>query len=206
VRELPRHARAARRLAEGRAPRARHCNDCHTPHDFLRKYLTKMDHGWRHSKGFTLNDFHEPIRITAKDLLDVRENCLRCHAGLVSGIAHTAGTPSFDEHSRLRALPRGRRPRSGTLTRAVHHPSPRTKRTSDEEVRPRSRSSSSAPWPRGVCSRSSRTSTSARAEARQSSCASRTSTRPRSIRPCGARTSRGKYDATSARSTSRAPH
>jgi cytochrome c nitrite reductase small subunit len=72
------------------------CNDCHTPHDFLRKYLTKMDHGWRHSKGFTLNDFHEPIRITAKDLLDVRENCLRCHAGLVSGIAHPGGSADFE--------------------------------------------------------------------------------------------------------------
>lgn len=48
------------------------CNDCHTPHDFIRKYLTKVDHGWRHSKGFTLNNFHEPIRITPKDLLDVR--------------------------------------------------------------------------------------------------------------------------------------
>lgn len=72
------------------------CNDCHTPHPFLRKYLTKIDHGWRHSKGFTLNDFHEPIRITAKDLLDVRENCMRCHAALVSDIAHPAAGTDFD--------------------------------------------------------------------------------------------------------------
>lgn len=73
------------------------CNDCHTPHDTLRKYLTKMDHGWRHSKGFTLNDFHEPIRITAKDRLDVRENCIRCHSGTVSAIAHPGSGRDFVE-------------------------------------------------------------------------------------------------------------
>jgi len=73
------------------------CNDCHTPHDTLRKYLTKMDHGWRHSKGFTLNDFHEPIRITDKDRLDVRENCMRCHSGLVAGIAHRGASDDFLE-------------------------------------------------------------------------------------------------------------
>lgn len=73
------------------------CNDCHTPADFVRKYLTKMDHGWRHSKGFTLNDFHEPIRITPKDLLDVRENCIRCHAGIVSSIAHAPSGAGFED-------------------------------------------------------------------------------------------------------------
>jgi cytochrome c nitrite reductase small subunit len=73
------------------------CNDCHTPHDFLRKYLTKVDHGWRHSKGFTLDDFHEPIRITEKDLLDVRENCIRCHAGAVAEMAHPGGGTSFED-------------------------------------------------------------------------------------------------------------
>lgn len=75
------------------------CNDCHTPHDFLRKYLTKADHGWRHSKGFTLNDFHEPIRITEKDLLDVRENCIRCHASIVGEIAHAGGRGDFEDSS-----------------------------------------------------------------------------------------------------------
>ncbi len=38
------------------------CVDCHLPHDFLRKYLAKADNGYRHSKGFTLLDFHEPIQ------------------------------------------------------------------------------------------------------------------------------------------------
>ena len=39
------------------------CNDCHTPHDFIGKYATKAENGFWHSKGFTLQDFHEPIRI-----------------------------------------------------------------------------------------------------------------------------------------------
>lgn len=62
------------------------CNDCHLPHDFVGKYLGKMDHGYRHSKAFTLQDFHEPIRITPGDLTIVQQNCVRCHEGLVSEI------------------------------------------------------------------------------------------------------------------------
>jgi cytochrome c nitrite reductase small subunit len=39
------------------------CVDCHLPHDFVGKYLAKADNGYRHSKAFTLQDFHEPIKI-----------------------------------------------------------------------------------------------------------------------------------------------
>jgi len=63
------------------------CNDCHIPHDFVGKYLTKAAHGWRHSKAFTLDDFHEPIRITPRDHMLVRDNCIRCHADFVHDIA-----------------------------------------------------------------------------------------------------------------------
>lgn len=63
------------------------CNDCHTPHDLVGKYLTKMEHGYRHSKGFTFQDFHEPIRITDKDRGIVEDNCVRCHRELVSRIS-----------------------------------------------------------------------------------------------------------------------
>lgn len=64
------------------------CNDCHVPHDTLGKYLAKMDHGWRHSKAFTLQNFHEPIRITSADLEIVQANCRRCHEQLVGEIDH----------------------------------------------------------------------------------------------------------------------
>jgi cytochrome c nitrite reductase small subunit len=66
------------------------CNDCHVPHELLPKYLAKADHGWRHSKAFTLQDFHEPIRITPADRAIVIDNCRRCHEGLVSEIDHPA--------------------------------------------------------------------------------------------------------------------
>lgn len=60
------------------------CNDCHVPHDLIGKYLTKAEHGLRHSKGFTLQDFHEPIQIKPSSLDIVQHNCVRCHESLVS--------------------------------------------------------------------------------------------------------------------------
>lgn len=62
------------------------CNDCHVPQDFIGKYLTKADHGYRHSKGFTLQDFHEPIQIKESSLRVVQQNCVRCHSELTSEI------------------------------------------------------------------------------------------------------------------------
>src|SRR3989338_767112 len=44
------------------------CNDCHVPHGFPEKYLTKLDNGWNHSKRFTLQNFQEPIRIRPVNL------------------------------------------------------------------------------------------------------------------------------------------
>ena len=68
------------------------CNDCHVPHDLIGKYLTKAEHGYRHSKGFTLQDFHEPIRITDGSKQIVQHNCVRCHESLVADLpSHSAG-------------------------------------------------------------------------------------------------------------------
>ena len=55
------------------------CVDCHLPHDFLGKYIAKADNGWHHSKGFTLQDFHEPIMIKAPNARILQDNCLACH-------------------------------------------------------------------------------------------------------------------------------
>jgi cytochrome c nitrite reductase small subunit len=59
------------------------CIECHLPHDFVPKYLSKADNGYRHSKAFTLQNFHEPIQITPRNARILQENCVRCHAGLV---------------------------------------------------------------------------------------------------------------------------
>lgn len=67
------------------------CNDCHLPQRFLARYLVKAENGWWHSKGFTLQDFHEPIRIREYTRNVVLENCIRCHADLVRSIGAHSG-------------------------------------------------------------------------------------------------------------------
>jgi cytochrome c nitrite reductase small subunit len=74
----PHHARAT-------------CNDCHVPHDsVVAKYAVKAEHGYRHSKGFTLQDFHEPIQITKSSRDVVIDNCVRCHDAMTHDIRFAA--------------------------------------------------------------------------------------------------------------------
>lgn len=63
------------------------CNDCHAPHDFLGKYMTKAKNGFRHSLAFTLENFHEPIMIREKNAIILNGTCKSCHEGLMSMIA-----------------------------------------------------------------------------------------------------------------------
>ena len=42
-------------------------NDCHTPHDFVGKYTTKVVNGFWHSVAFTTGRFHEPIQIGTRN-------------------------------------------------------------------------------------------------------------------------------------------
>ncbi len=65
------------------------CNDCHTPHDFFGKYLTKAINGHNHSVAFTLGGFHEPIQITPRNHAITEEACRRCHADIVQAIDRT---------------------------------------------------------------------------------------------------------------------
>ncbi len=59
------------------------CADCHLPAHGIKKYVAKAMHGWNHSKGFTLQDFPEPIRVSEATVHDLQDNCLRCHGDLV---------------------------------------------------------------------------------------------------------------------------
>ncbi len=63
------------------------CNDCHTPHNFLGKYYTKMENGYYHSKAFTLQNFNEPIKIRQKNYKVLQHNCLYCHSDFVEHIS-----------------------------------------------------------------------------------------------------------------------
>lgn len=62
------------------------CVDCHLPHDIVGKYYTKAENGYWHSKGFTLQDFPEPIQMRDVSRRIVEKNCLHCHADFVHDV------------------------------------------------------------------------------------------------------------------------
>ncbi len=62
------------------------CVDCHMPTGLFDKIIAKADNGYRHSKGFTFMDFHQPIMITARNSEILQNNCVRCHGALVEGL------------------------------------------------------------------------------------------------------------------------
>ena len=66
------------------------CNDCHSPHGLVAKYLVKAKNGYRHSVAFTSDRFHEPIRITDANRAIVEDACRRCHADVVQMMDYRA--------------------------------------------------------------------------------------------------------------------
>lgn len=66
------------------------CVDCHLPHDVVGKYIAKAENGFHHSKGFTLQDFHEPIVAKQKNAQIVQENCLACHGDVTESMVYSA--------------------------------------------------------------------------------------------------------------------
>lgn len=62
------------------------CVDCHLPHTVFRKYMAKAVNGYHHSKGFTFQDFHEPILIKPHNSRILQEACLECHGDFVHQI------------------------------------------------------------------------------------------------------------------------
>ncbi len=63
------------------------CNDCHTPHDLIPKYIVKALSGYNHVSAFTVG--HIPAAIRAKDSSQavIQANCVRCHAETVAAVA-----------------------------------------------------------------------------------------------------------------------
>lgn len=62
------------------------CNDCHTPHNYVGKYLTKAINGYNHSLAFTTGHFHEPIQIKARNRAVTEQACRYCHHEIVRAI------------------------------------------------------------------------------------------------------------------------
>lgn len=71
------------------------CVDCHLPQSFVPKMVAKTVNGYHHSKGFTLQDFHEPILIKPGNSRILQDACLRCHGDMVHGIV--AGSTSDED-------------------------------------------------------------------------------------------------------------
>jgi len=59
------------------------CNDCHLPHNLVGHWITEADNGFNHSLAFTLENFHEPIRIKPRNRRVTQNACLDCHESTV---------------------------------------------------------------------------------------------------------------------------
>jgi len=62
------------------------CNDCHTPHDVIGKWVTKADNGFFHSAAFTLQDYHDPIQIKPRNRIITQNACMDCHQDVVHAL------------------------------------------------------------------------------------------------------------------------
>jgi len=62
------------------------CNDCHLPHDFIGKWITKADNGFFHSLAFTLDDFKNPIQIKPRNRRVTQSTCVSCHRDFVHAL------------------------------------------------------------------------------------------------------------------------
>lgn len=72
------------------------CNDCHTPHNLVGKYVIKAENGFWHSKAFTLQDFHDPIIIRSRNRDVLQGACIDCHKDFVASIAdHGSGADTL---------------------------------------------------------------------------------------------------------------
>jgi cytochrome c nitrite reductase small subunit len=62
------------------------CNDCHTPANFVGKYVTKADNGFFHSLAFTTGDYPDPLRIKERNRKVAENSCRKCHEQIVETI------------------------------------------------------------------------------------------------------------------------
>jgi cytochrome c nitrite reductase small subunit len=77
------------------------CNDCHTPHALVPKYITKAVSGYHHVTAFVFGDIPEAIRAKQDSLEVVQENCIRCHTesvALTFEVDHISNRYCFECH------------------------------------------------------------------------------------------------------------
>lgn len=62
------------------------CNDCHTPHTPVGKYMTKASNGFWHSFYFTTGHYPDNLEIKPRNLRVTEGACRSCHAEIVHAI------------------------------------------------------------------------------------------------------------------------
>ena len=62
------------------------CNDCHTPHALIPKYIVKAQSGYHHVTAFISGSIPTAIRAKLSSKKVVQENCIRCHTETVSAM------------------------------------------------------------------------------------------------------------------------
>lgn len=77
------------------------CNDCHTPHALIPKYITKGISGYHHVTAFASGNIPDAIRAKENSVEIVQENCVRCHLDSVeftNEVSHDSDRYCFDCH------------------------------------------------------------------------------------------------------------
>jgi cytochrome c nitrite reductase small subunit len=62
------------------------CNECHTPHALIPKYITKAQSGYHHVTAFVSGNIPDAIRAKPHSRDIVQENCKRCHEDTIANI------------------------------------------------------------------------------------------------------------------------
>ncbi|NJD11986.1 MAG: cytochrome c nitrite reductase small subunit [Gemmatimonadetes bacterium] len=89
------------------------CNDCHTPHNIVLKYLTKGRNGFRHSLGFTTGRFPDPLQIPPGNYEIAEDACRKCHTEITQAsdlASEGAAEPGPVVSARERHRPRPNEP------------------------------------------------------------------------------------------------
>ncbi len=72
------------------------CNDCHTPHELIPKYMTKTEAGFRHVTAFVFGDIPPAIRTRDSSKEVIQQNCIHCHQATVEDVVN--GSMKFDTY------------------------------------------------------------------------------------------------------------